>query len=156
MSAHRMLRSLAIWCALTAVGAPLSAQLSVLPGQGLAFGQLQVGVPTNVPPTDATRRAEYDVTGNGTYVLDFILPANLVSGTGALLPVTFPTNAGLVVWRTLPLQFSFNPNNPYTLWLPWLIGGASVYLGGTAHPSPTQAPGYYTATITLMIANGGF
>jgi hypothetical protein len=155
MSAHRLLIGLAVWCALGLFGGSASGQLAVIPVQGLTFGTLTPGVPLAVTVTDAARRAELSVSGSGTYVLTFQLPAQLVSAGGQTMPISFPTNAGRAVWNFLGIQFNFNPNNPYSLWLPRLANGARVYLGGTASPTPTQAPGNYTGTIRLVVANAG-
>jgi len=155
MSAHTLLRWSAVACALVAFSAPAALAQTVFPVQGLAFGQLTPGVAVTIAPTDAARRAEYSVSGQGTFVLTMALPTRLTSAAGHQIPMTYPTNAGRAVWRNFGLTFTFNPNNPYSLWLPWLAGGGTVYVGGRAAPTPTQAPGVYTATMTLMIANAG-
>jgi hypothetical protein len=155
MSAHQTLRRVAAWCALTLASQPVSAQLAVYPVQGLTFGQLQVGVPLTIAPTNAARRAAFDVTGSGTFVLTTVLPTHLISGGGNTLPLSFAANSGRIHWRNFGIQLTFDPKSPYTLWLPWLAGGATVYLGGTASPGPTQAAGLYTATMTIIISNAG-
>jgi hypothetical protein len=155
MSAHGLLRWTAVSCALFALSAPAASAQTVFPVQGLAFGQLQPGVAATIQPTDAARRAEYSVTGSGTFVLTMALPPRLTSAAGHQIPMNYATNAGRVRWRTFGIQFTFNPNNPYTLWLPFFAGGGTVYVGGTASPAASQAPGVYTATMTLMIANAG-
>ncbi len=154
MSAHRLLVVLA-GCALAFPASSLPAQTSVYGAQDLAFGQLQPGVSTNIAPTDAARRAEFDVMGSGTFVLTAVLPTSLVSGSGSTLPLTFSSGSGRIRWNWLGIEYAFNPTAPYTLWLPWLANGASIYIGGTAQPSVNQPPGVYTATMTIIVANAG-
>jgi hypothetical protein len=155
MSAHRLLSGLAVWCALGLFGGSASGQLAVIPVQGLTFGTLTPGVPSTITVADAARRAEFSITGSGTYVLNFQLPAQLLSAGGNTIPISFATNSARAVWNRFGLQFNFNPRTAYTLWLPGLAGGARIYLGGTASPTATQAPGNYTATIRLVVANAG-
>jgi hypothetical protein len=155
MSAHRLLAGLAAWCALASLAGAATGQTAVFPVQDLAFGQLQPGVSTTVAATDASRRAELDLSASGTLVLTMVLPTNLVSAVGSLLPVSFSSGSAHVRWNWLGLEYAFNPNAPYTLWLPRLANGGSIYLGGTASPRVNQQPGVYTATITLIVANAG-
>jgi hypothetical protein len=78
-----------------------------------------------------------------------------VSAFGYTMPISFSANSGRAVWNFLGIQFNFDPRTPYSLWLPGLANGARVYLGGTASPTAAQAPGNYTATIRLVVANAG-
>ncbi|MGE0158668.1 MAG: hypothetical protein AB7T31_04600 [Gemmatimonadales bacterium] len=155
MSAHRLLSGIAVWCALGLFGGSASGQLAVIPVHGLTFGTLTPGVPLAVPVTDAARRAEFSISGSGTYVLTFNLPSQLVSAGGRTLPISFNSSSGRAVWNNFGITYNFDPRTPYSLWLFFLAGGARVYLGGTASPSPSQAPGNYTATIRLVVSNAG-
>jgi hypothetical protein len=49
----------------------------------------------------------------------------------------------------------FDPNEPVSFTLPPGLGTATVLLGGSAQPAAQQAPGEYTAAITvfLVVAN---
>jgi hypothetical protein len=156
MSAHRLLSGLAVWCALGLFGGSASGQLAVIPVQGLTFGLMTAGVPLTVTSADAARRAEFTISQPGSYVLTFTLPTQLVSGTGQTMPITFAADSGLIVWnRSGGPQTKFDPAIPRTLSLPKPSNGARVYLGGTAAPTSTQAPGDYTATVLMVVANAG-
>lgn len=154
MSAHRV-GGIVAWCALLFAPAAASAQLSVFPVQDLAFGQLQAGIASTITVSDAARRAELDIRGKGTFTLDVILPTRMVSAQGKTFPLSFSNTSGQYRWPRLGLSFSFNPNTPTTIWIPFWESGATVYLGGTASPGPNQPPGLYTATITVQISNSG-
>jgi hypothetical protein len=156
MSAHQLLRGLAVWCALGLFGGSASGQLAVIPAQGLTFGSLTPGVALTVTVTDAARRAELTISQSGTFVLTFLLPANLVSVDGRTMPISFGATSARAVWGSGrgPVR-DFDPRIPYPLTLPNPARGARVYLGGTASPSLTQAPGNYTATIQMIVVNAG-
>ena len=124
MSAHRLLRAIAVWCALGLFGGEASGQLAVLPVRNLAFGTLTPGVALVVPVTDATRRAEFTISGSGTYVLTFTLPNQLVSAQGRTMPISFSASSGRAQWNFVGLQFNFDPRTPYSLWLPAVANGA--------------------------------
>ncbi len=154
MSAHRV-GWIAAWCALLVAPLAASAQLSVVPVQDLAFGQLQAGISSTISVTDAARRAEFDIRGNGTYTLDVILPTRMVSAQGKVLPLSFSNTSGRYRWSRLGWNFDFDPTTPTSIWIPFWESGVTVYLGGTASPGPNQPPGLYTATITVQISNAG-
>ncbi len=154
MSAHRV-GWIAAWCALLFAPVAASAQLSVFPVQDLAFGQLQAGISSTITVDDAARRAEFDIRGSGTYTLNVILPTQMVSSQGKLLPLSFNSTSGRYRWPRLGWNFNFDPATPTTVWIPFWETGVTVYLGGTASPGANQPPGLYTATITVQISNSG-
>jgi hypothetical protein len=152
VSAHQILGWSGVWCALALFSPGASAQLAVFPVQDLAFGQIQPGVPDVVLPSDAVRRAHFDVTGRGDFTITIGLPSLMTSPTGALVPLAFTATDGLAVRRgnlttfdpAVPFDLRLRPNST-----------TSVYIGATATPAPTQEPGTYTATITLTIVPAG-
>jgi Domain of unknown function (DUF4402) len=151
----RSLPRVAIWGALSLAPLPVAAQLSVYPVQSLAFGTIPAGAPAVVASTDVARRAELDVTGNGVYTLNVILPNRMVSVQGKQLPISFSGTDGIVYMPRLRVTYHFDPNQPNSLWIPFWETGVSIYLGGTANPGASQPPGQYTATITVQIINSG-
>jgi hypothetical protein len=155
MSAHQLLRALAVWCALACDGAAASAQTAIYPVRNLTFGELNPGLASSVLPSDAARRAELDLQGSGALIVTILPPGQLTSPSGAGLPVIFGLTHGVVRWRKSGNEFVFDPNLPYAFTLPKGQDGAWIYLGGTAVPSPSQAPGQYSATITVTITPAG-
>ncbi len=168
--AHQNRSGIAAWCALLLfplrfrillwgipllLPSPLLGQFSVYPVQDLAFGQIPAGTPSAIAPTDAARRAEVDVGGTGLYTLNVILPTEMVTMSGARFPISFDSSDGILRYRRLGWQLSFDPTTPTSVWIPWWESGASVYLGGTAEPAASQPPGQYRATITVQIINSG-
>lgn len=138
-----------------AAAAPAEAQLTIFPRQGLSFGTLRAGIAESVEPTDAARRAELEIVGSGNITIDVEVPAAMLSAQGATLTVEFAAGDGLVRWQKGSTEHSFLPGQPLSLRIPPGIGGAWVWIGGTARPSPGQAPGIYTGSITVrLLANG--
>jgi hypothetical protein len=128
---------------------PLSAQVTVLPRQGLGFGQLTPGVPATVTTSDVARRAEYLLQGVGQSQMLLVLPTRLTNAKGATIPLSFGATDALVKWKSR--QSVVNPNAGFTVKTTPADGDAVLYLGGTASPAVGQQAGTYTATITLMI-----
>ena len=155
-NARQVAGGIATWCAFALSPAAASGQLSVFPVQDLSFGLVQPGVPEVVLPSQPTRRAEFDVVaGRGTYIVQVTLPASLVSATLGVLPLSFSNTDGVVEIGRRGKLDSFDPKVPYSFKLNRNDGGAAIYIGGTAVPSPTQQPGLYSATMTIMITNSG-
>lgn len=149
------MRMLLLTCALFAGNGPAAGQLTLFPRQGLSFGVLTPGVPETVAPTDAARRAELELVGSGDFNLVVQVPAELVTPEGHALPLQFQAGDGLIRWRKSNNEASFTPGETVTLRIPPGIGGAYVWLGGTAQPVAGQRPGNYSATITVQIIAAG-
>lgn len=154
MSAHRALPGLAAWCALSFVPGGLSGQVTVVPVQNLTFGQVLPAVPEVVAPTDAARSATLEIRGARRFTLDLVLPTDLVSVAGDVLPLTFGATDATLSWIGFnrPPK-AFDPATPQDVSLPRRAGGAVVNLGGTASPDPLQPPGDYTATVIVIVSN---
>lgn len=155
-SAHRVAGRIGPWCALLFFPWAASGQLTIFPVQDLGFGQLQAGVPEVVLPTDAARRAELQVfAGKGAYTLSIVLPSQMSSLGGAVLPLLFGSTDGILTLPRGNQERAFDPSQPYGFRLTPRDGSAIIYLGGTAAPALGQPPGLYTATITVMVSNTG-
>jgi hypothetical protein len=133
-----------------------AAQVSVDPIQDLSFGQVLPAVPEVVPPSDVVRRGEIEIRGARSFTLELVLPANMVSATGALLPLSFAPTDATITWlgHNRPPK-AFDPGTPQDFRIPKRASGASIQIGGTAIPDPTQPPGSYSATLVIIISNAG-
>jgi hypothetical protein len=155
-SALRAASRISPWCALLLFPAGALGQLSLFPVQDLAFGQLQAGISGVVLPSDAARRAELEFfAGKGQYSISVVLPSQLTSIGGAILPLVFATTDGVLRIPRRNRNTTFDPAQPYSFRLNPNDGSALVYLGGTAAPALAQPPGLYAATITVMVTNTG-
>jgi hypothetical protein len=125
--------------------------VSALPVQGLGFGVLAAGIPSPVGPEDAARRAVVELVGSGQVTLTFALPAGLTEPGGAVLPLRFGATDGRIVFPRSSRIIEFDPAAPVTFSIPPGIGGARVFLGGTAEPDARQPPGSYAGTITVHV-----
>jgi len=147
-------RLVAACALLLAAPCPGHAQgtVAVLPVQGLRFGTLSSGIPTVVSPLDGSRRASVELVGTGQVTVTFELPPALVAGSGApALPLRFGADDGRVTFPGSGRVLVFDPSLPVSFSIPPGSGGATVYLGGSAEPGPRQAPGAYTAGITVRV-----
>ena len=136
------------------LAAPCRAQtgtVSAMPVQGLRFGLLGGGAPSVVSPLDAGRRATLELIGVGHVTITFELPAGLVARSGATLPLQFRPDDGRIAFPGAGQELVFDPAAPVSFVLQPAVGSASLFLGGAAHPSAQQAPGEYTATITVYV-----
>ncbi|HET7234389.1 MAG TPA: DUF4402 domain-containing protein [Longimicrobium sp.] len=132
--------------------APAQGTVSVLPVQGLRFGTLASGIPTVVSPLDGGRRASIELVGAGHVTVSFELPAGLMTGSaGPLLPLRFGGTDGRVTFPRAGGSLVFDPAAPVSFDIPPGSGGATVWLGGAAEPGPRQAPGVYSASITVNV-----
>ena len=131
--------------------APGSAQVTAAGSQDLAFGVLVPGAPGVVGVTDPVRRGEWLLTGRGNVTVALVLPAELISSSGASIPLVFTT--GDAAWqRSSGGQLQVvDPATPFSVNVP-NRQAIRVFLGGTARPSMDQSAGIYTATITLIVA----
>jgi hypothetical protein len=141
--------------AVSAAPSPVRAQagaVSVLPVQGLRFGTLASGIPTVVSPLDGSHRASIELLGGGHVTVSFELPPGLVAGNGGpLLPLRFGGTDGRVTFPKSGRMLVFDPAAPVSFNIPPGLGGATVWLGGSAEPGPRQAPGAYSASITVNV-----
>lgn len=137
------------------LAAPCTAQsarsVSAIPVQGLRFGLLAGGAPAVVSPLDAGRRATLELVGAGHVTVSFELPAALSTRGGATLPLRFGAGDGRIVFAGSSREIVFDPNLPVSFTVPSGLGSAAVYLGGAAQPRAAQAPGEYSATITVFV-----
>ena len=153
MSAHGASTFVAALCALLLVPTASTAQIAIFPTQDLGFGALQPGVSEVVVSTDAARRAQFDVIAKGLFIATFVLPTEMVSLTsGAILPVGIGANDGLAGRDNT--YAAFDPTQPFTF-RGHKSKPFSLFLGGAADPATSQAPGGYTATITLFVIQAG-
>ena len=128
------------------------AAVSVLPVQGLRFGTLATGIPTVVSPLDGSHRASIELLGAGQVTVAFELPPGLAAGDGGpLLPLRFGGTDGRVTFPRSGGMLIFDPAAPVSFTIPPDAGGATVWLGGSAEPGPRQAPGAYSASITVNV-----
>lgn len=135
---------------------PLAAQrpISVTGVQSLAFGTLIPGLPSSVSRSDAARSGQFLVEGphDTQGSLTFTLPSVLTGPAGATLPLTFAgSDAGYSQSQNIGSQVGFDPKVPFLITF-GQQGRGSVFLGGTAHPAPSQRAGSYTGTVTLNLA----
>jgi hypothetical protein len=145
---------------LSAIGqaAPLSAQgPNPFARQDLQFGEVLPGVRTTVSRLDAFNSGQFQIQGakRAEVRIEFVLPAALISQRGARLPLEFgPADGGFSKNPSLRLSQPFDPRLP--LFAPLHSSGRLyLWLGGTAHPKPTQSAGEYEATVTLTVSYTG-
>jgi hypothetical protein len=151
------MRTRTLLISLAVAGAvPLGAQGRPAGASGvrpLVFGVVFPGMPRTVSRTDAANSGQFDVTGNknAQIQLTFTLPNSMTGPAGATMPLTFGgSDAGYSPPQAIGSQVAFDPRTPFVTKLDQ-NGRASVYIGGTANPPPTQRAGSYTGTITLSI-----
>jgi len=86
----------------------------------------------------------------------FTLPTQLVSSTGAVLPLKFGNGDAAVETSKSSKVTPFDPTTGTRVNLTSAGGVAWIYLGGVAIPAPQQRAGSYTATVVLVIAPPNF
>ncbi len=117
----------------------------------LEFGTLLPGMPEVITVNDVLRRAEVVVGGTGAVDVRLILPTEMVSPTGARVPLYFGTADA--AWSQGP-SVTPTPFNPHEVKRVTLAPGrpdVRIYLGGTARVPADQLPGPYTATVTILV-----
>jgi hypothetical protein len=151
--------ALALAAVLAATPAALRAQRPVRATgvRGIAFGVVLPGVPQPVPRTDATRSAQFDLTGpnRSELLVTFTLPSVLTAGGGGAIPIVFgASDAGYSASQSIASQIPFDPALPFTATLS-NNGRGSIFLGATLQPGAAAPPGGYTAPVTITLANVG-
>ena len=146
----------ALALSLLAVG-PLVGQrpIAVTGVRPLTFGTVLPGVPAVVSRTNAANAGQFDLTGphDSQAALTFTLPVVMTGPAAATLPLQFlGSDAGYSQLQSIGSQIGFDPKQPFVITFSQ-NGRGSVFLGGTAQPSPTQRAGSYTATITLTVVS---
>jgi hypothetical protein len=125
--------------------------------QGLTFGNVIPGVPAPIARTDPTGSGRLDIRAHPNEVvqLRFTLPTSMSGPAGASLPLTFgASDGGFSSDESIASQIGFDPRTATSQRVS-KNGRGSVFLGGTANPSPTQRAGTYSATITLTVSYPG-
>jgi hypothetical protein len=132
---------------------PVQAQgtVTAMPVQGLRWGVLAGGIPSPVSPADAARRASIELVGSGQVTVTFVLPAGLTAASGSLLPLVFGATDGRIAFPRASRLIEFDPNLPVSFHIPPGLGGAQLFLGGTAAPGARQPPGDYSGTIVVHV-----
>jgi len=131
--------------------------LSVSGVNPLTFALVFPGIPEIVSRSDAVNAGAFQVRGrNGSeVVLTFTLPVALTAAGGLSLTLQFgPDDGGWNTQNDLVTARAFDPRVTLTVRLSQQ-GRLFVWLGSTALPSPTQAAGDYTGTVTLSAAYTG-
>ena len=149
--------AVAVACALA--GLPLAPRaadaqqksVAVYPLKGLRFDFLMPGRATTVPPGDGARAAEVELVGKGRVTLVIELPQALVSPRGDRLPLTFAEGDATVTVTGGGRTSVHDPRRPIDVAIPASQEHAVLRLGGTAAPTPTQAAGEYSGTMTIRI-----
>ena len=141
---------------LACLTAPLAAQgrsIKVTGVRPLDFGSILAGAPTSVLRTDATRSGRFDFVAQNTdvVIVSLTLPSAMDRAGGGSMPLAFSgSDAGFSQQESVTDQVTFDPRQAYLATMS-KTGRGSVFLGGTVTPAFNQAPGSYTALITLTV-----
>lgn len=152
MPRHKALRVALLLFVALLCAAPLAAQAQVTRVDDIRFGNVLGGVANTVLRTDPARAGRFDVITPPNVWLNgqFVLPAVMNGPAGATMPISFAgTTAGYSDAQAIGSQVGFNPQLGGTVRA--TDGRASVFMGATVTPAVGQAPGSYTATITLIV-----
>lgn len=136
----------------SAATAQKGSATGVVTVQSLDFGQMQPGVQQAISVQDGWRRAVLRLDGSGQVAVRLTLPTQMVSSTGAVLPLQFGSTDGEVEASQGGRLTLFDPNVGTKVNLTAAGGVAWIYLGGIAIPAPLQRAGTYTATIVIVVA----
>jgi hypothetical protein len=153
----RVLLPCALASAILATGLLAQKPLTGTGSQGITFGAVFPGVSVTVLPNDATRAGTFDVRGqkNLQVQFTFTLPTAMSAGAGKTMPMVFgATSARYARTANLGTSTVFDPRVPLLARLSG-TGRLYIWLGGAVSPSPTQAAGAYSATVTLTMAYTG-
>ena len=150
-------RPIALLVALTLAVAPAAAAqaaITVTGVQGVTFGTMLQGATKVISRMDAANAAQFTIKGAGSgrqVQLQFTLPPNLIGPGGAAIPLSYSAgDAGFSAEQSIANQIGFDPRSPFVAQLSQ-NGRGSVFLGCRATPGAAQAPGAYTATLTLTV-----
>lgn len=124
--------------------------------QPLQFGLLVPAVTEQVGVGEAWRRGELRLEGSGNLEIRLVLPTQMVSMTGAAIPLTFALGDGGVLIDGTTQVTAFDPNQTVRVNFRKGVTGASLFLGGRATPAATQPAGGYSATIVVVLAPNNF
>jgi Domain of unknown function (DUF4402) len=142
---------------LGATGLSAQAPATVLERQDLSFGVVLPGMATSITPSDPVNAGRYEIRGakNAEVRIDFQLPTALVAPDGTPMSLTISAgDGGYADQPNVRSQQAFDPNLPLIVSL-GKSGKLYLWLGGTVLPTPTQAGGDYSATITVTVAYTG-
>jgi Domain of unknown function (DUF4402) len=146
------LLGLALACG-TAGGVAAQRRIRVTGQRSLTFGTLLPGLNHTVLRTDPLSSGMFDVRARrfSQVQLVFSLPAVMRGPAGATLPLTFgPNDAGFSATQSVNNQVGFDPRTAFVTTF-GLRTRATVFLGGTARPQPSQRAGSYSGTVTLTV-----
>ena len=135
--------------------APVPASVEAVMVQELTFGPLIPGVPERVPVTDAARRAEIVLTGEGTVELAIVLSDAMTSPGGTRIPLRFGALDGAILRNASTAPVTVNPQGTIRVTLQGADTPTRLLIGGTALPSSAQAAGTYRTRMVLMVVNAG-
>ena len=124
--------------------------LTAVAVSNLTFGTVLPGIPVRVGATDPAHAGQFEIQGPPTASVrvELTLPAALVSGGGATLPLSFGASDALAVVGGHTVMF--DPHTPLVAAL-GADGRLELYLGGEALPAVPQAGGSYHGTIALAV-----
>lgn len=137
----------------------------------LDFGIIIPGATTAIVNPRTNPGGEFRITGTKarkSVDISFTLPANLVSATGATIPLSFNGNyaalcevddatglcqsASYVAWN--PITTPVFRDTPFRYMAgrkTYTYNSYAVYLGGQALPATSQAAGHYSGTVAVQI-----
>lgn len=131
------------------------ASLEAVPVQGLSFGALIPGTSETIVVSDAGRRAEILLTGDGVFDFAIVLPQALISRTGARLPLRFGPRDGALLPNLSSALIPINPLETNRVRLQSGGPATRLLIGGTALPTREQPAGQYATTVTIVVINAG-
>jgi Domain of unknown function (DUF4402) len=146
------LLGLALACGVAGV---VSAQrrIRVTGQRSLTFGTLLPGINHTVLRTDPLNSGMFDIRAArfSQVQLVFSLPTVMRGPGGATLPLSFGAgDAGFSATQSVSNQVGFDPRTAFVTNF-GLRARATVFLGGTARPQPSQRAGSYSGTVTLTV-----
>ncbi|HXT16775.1 MAG TPA: hypothetical protein VN706_14145 [Gemmatimonadaceae bacterium] len=128
-----------------------SFDAQIIPRQGIEWGVMMPGVPVRVTPQNEGQRGQIDFVGQDNFNATLVFPANLTSLKGDRLAVSVQTG-DLMLQYTRNGGTSFpDPTLPISIHTNSGQGDAMLFIGGTASPAPTQAPGSYAGLVRVVI-----
>jgi hypothetical protein len=150
MPARRALLAAGFVC-FAAADAALAQATGATAVSGLQFGVVIAGINTAVPPSDASRRGEAQITGSGNVDIRLVLPASLAAADGSLLPLRFGTGDGATATARAAALATFDPSTTTRVNITAGGGTVRVFIGGTAQPAADQLPGTYSGVVSVIV-----